>query len=407
MALARSTTLEAQEVHPRLKTETEVESSLQAGEEPVRQEDEKGLGNLSKYNFGKLLKKEKATWHKKDGYRNDKPLERKKESNWEAERCNCYSYQTCWAFTKEKWSDHTKECFQCKTWEERDCDVAGHDKETKRLVLDDLSNRRHVTELQLEKEGSNCCQERLCTHEFITHANYKIPWWACLSDDCEEHITQKIRSGTRPQIPFVTIMNTQECPCLRRGCLCNYDNQHPFQEALVSPPTNARIIGVLRKTIKDLEEHQEKRKMYEWRLKDEIMNIRQTKTTQGKQLSIKVKVGKTTITSIIDSGADINYVNKNWCDERKIHYKMIGWGWVRSYNGKKTRTKILEANVKMRIQGKFMRENFRVLEETGSDLLVLGDPWLTNENPDIDWKKRTVKFRAKLSTTRGERASNL
>jgi hypothetical protein len=202
-------------------------------------------------------------------------------------------------------------------------------------------------------------------------------------------------------------MNTQKCPCLRRGCLCNYDNQHPFQEALISPPTNTRIIEVLRKTIKDLEEHQEKRKMYEWRLKNEIMNIRQTKTTQGKQLSIKVKVGKATITSIIDSGADINYVNKNRCDERKIHYKMIGWGWVQGYSGRKTRTKILEANIKMRIQGKFMRENFRVLEETGSDLLVLGDPWLTNENPDIDWKKRTVKFRAKLSTSRDERASNL
>jgi hypothetical protein len=51
MALARSTTLEAQEVHPRLMTETEVESSLEEREEPVRQDDEKGLGNLSMYNL--------------------------------------------------------------------------------------------------------------------------------------------------------------------------------------------------------------------------------------------------------------------------------------------------------------------------------------------------------------------
>ena len=211
-------------------------------------------------------------------------------------------------------------------WELRECNVTGHNKETKRLVLDDLSTRRHVTELPLEKgENTTCCQEGLCTHEFITHANYNIPWWACLSDNCEDHMAQKIRSGHRPQIPLVTILNAQKCPCLRRGCLCNYDNQNPFQEALITPPTNTRVIEVLKKTIKDLEEHLEKRKMYEWRLKNEIMNIRQTKTMQGSQLSIKVKVGKSTITSIIDSGADINYVNKGWCDRMKIPYKMIAY----------------------------------------------------------------------------------
>jgi hypothetical protein len=32
-------------------TETEVESSLEEREEPVRQDDEKGLGNLSMYNL--------------------------------------------------------------------------------------------------------------------------------------------------------------------------------------------------------------------------------------------------------------------------------------------------------------------------------------------------------------------
>ena|ERR1700740_146612 len=86
---------------------------------------------------------------------------------------------------------------------------------------------------------------------------------------------------------------------------------------------------------------------------------------------------------------------------------MIGWGWVRSYDGKRTRTKVLEANIKIQIQGKFRREKFRVLEETGDDILVLGDPWLANENPAIDWKKRIVQFRSDVREKEGEGAPNL
>jgi hypothetical protein len=57
-------------------------------------------------------------------------------------------------------------------------------------------------------------------------------------------------------------------------------------------------------------------------------------------MTTKVKVGKTTITVIIDSGADINYVNKKWCDKMQIPYKMTGWGWIKSYKGEKSRTKL-------------------------------------------------------------------
>ena len=53
-------------------------------------------------------------------------------------------------------------------------------------------------------------------------------------------------------------------------------------------------------------------------------------------MSVKVKVEKKTITAIVDSGANINYVNKNWCDTLGLPYKMVGWGWVKSYKGEKT-----------------------------------------------------------------------
>jgi hypothetical protein len=86
---------------------------------------------------------------------------------------------------------------------------------------------------------------------------------------------------------------------------------------------------------------------------------------------------------------------------------MTGWGWVKSYKGEKTRTKVLEANIKTRVQGRYSRTRFTVLEETGEDLLVLGDPWLAEHNPDIDWKKRTLKFRKRPERDEGSRAPRL
>lgn len=68
------------------------------------------------------------------------------------------------------------------------------------------------------------------------------------------------------------------------------------------------------------------------------------------------------------------------------------------------RTKILEASIKVRVKGRFSRSRFTILEETGDDLLVLGDPWLREQNPDIDWKKRTLKYRARPSTEERTRA---
>jgi hypothetical protein len=103
-------------------------------------------------------------------------------------------------------------------------------------------------------------------------------------------------------------------------------------------------------------------------------------------------VGKTTIMAVIDSGADINYVNEEWCNEKRIPYKMTGWGWIKGYSGEKVRTKILEARIGIKVQGKYSRVKFSVLKETGDDKLVLGIPWLEKANPVIDWRERTIKF---------------
>ena len=363
-------------------------------EEVPREENTGGLGSSGWYNF-QWLRPKNRNWQDRSGFFNDKFIDIQREAKWEAENCNCYSFEVCWAFTNTKWSEHVKECLSCEAWEERDCKVPGHDPVTKRLILNDISERRHVTDTQLIRKKGNCCLDGLCTHEFVTHSDRKIPWWACFGDGCEDHMTQKINSQQLPRIPLITITNAQNCPCLRRGCQCNYDNKHPFHEALLSPPANMSVVDALKETIERLESHVANSSKREKELREGIRKIRMVSSEQKGQLLTKVKVGKATITAVIDSGADINYVNEQWCKEEKIPYKMTGWGWIKGYNGEKTRTRILEAKIGMKIQGKYSRTKFSVLKETGDDKLVLGIPWLEKANPIIDWKERTIRFHGK------------
>jgi hypothetical protein len=72
------------------------------------------------------------------------------------------------------------------------------------------------------------------------------------------------------------------------------------------------ITEALRDTIKRLEDFKKKGEIHERILRQEVYNIRQTTSRFGGQMSVKVKVEKKTITAIVDSGADINYVNKKW-----------------------------------------------------------------------------------------------
>jgi hypothetical protein len=55
-----------------------------------------------------------------------------------------------------------------------------------------------------------------------------------------------------------------------------------------------------------------------------------------------------------------------------------------------------EATIEFEVQGKQQRQMFYVLTETGDDRVVLGMPWLAEENPLIDWKNRKVQVREKV-----------
>ena len=110
----------------------------------------------------------------------------------------------------------------------------------------------------------------------------------------------------------------------------------------------------------------------------------------GRQLSKIVIINGRKVPAIIDCGANVNYVNKAWSEEIGIKAKDYGEASVRAYSGREIKERLSIASIEFSFNGKWMKHEFRVLGETGSDKMVLGIPWLREENPTIDWRKETI-----------------
>ena len=134
-------------------------------------------------------------------------------------------------------------------------------------------------------------------------------------------------------------------------------------------------------------------------LEENIIKLRMVNAEEPEvqQIDVRVKVGKETITAIVDCGANVDYVNEEWCTKKGFPIIETGHGWMEGYDGEQKRVKLQEAEIKFRFQGVFFRHKFRVIEATGTDILVLGMPWLQKHNPDIDWQKREVTLKRKAS----------
>jgi hypothetical protein len=144
------------------------------------------------------------------------------------------------------------------------------------------------------------------------------------------------------------------------------------------------------------------------KLETDIMKLRMVSTGEPevKQIDIQVRVGKETITAVVDCGANVDYVNKEWCEKKGFPVTEIGQGWMEGYDGEQKRVKLQEAEIKFRFQGVFHRQKFRVIQATGTDILVLGMPWLQKHNPDIDWQKREVTLKKKSKASKETRRKN-
>lgn len=141
----------------------------------------------------------------------------------------------------------------------------------------------------------------------------------------------KIRSGKWPRIPRITAKRAQKCPCFRRGCLCNYDQRHNFHASLVERDVCRFHEDEIRKIVEEIKETQQKTQELTKEVNEMTENtakIQKTSTIESsaKQLDVKLKVGKETVSAIIDCGADIDYVNESWCREKMLSIRTIGEG---------------------------------------------------------------------------------
>jgi len=193
-------------------------------------------------------------------------------------------------------------------------------------------------------------------------------------------------------IPTITLRNNDNCPCLRKGCICG--TSHEVETTTVYDLD--KEVSIFREQIqKATKEIQDFRSMHK------ISGI--SGETPTKQMETTVRVLDEDTKSIIDSGADINYVNKEWCSRKGIHYKVTGYGKIKAYNETFVEDYVRKTTFEFELDGKKQRQIFHVLTDTGKDEMVLGMPWLESENPVIDWKERTVVIPKKSRTSLSNR----
>jgi Retrotransposon gag protein/gag-polyprotein putative aspartyl protease len=355
------------------------------GEEPKETIEQR----LAKVDFS--FPTRRPCWQEFCGRRDTSESESKIE---EITTCTCYGFnQRCWAESEERWLVHIRHCRKCEEWADRYCKIPGHSPKSKNSTLADLSNRRYIADNEITGDnGKTCCNMNLCTHEFFEHKKRNIPWWTCLEEDCYEHEEMKIRGGMWPRVPRISIIKAQECPCFRKGCLCNFSSKHIFRKELLTAPRKENDISDLRERIKNLTVEQERLWTNTISLGTRIDKIRMGRNSGSttKQFTIKINIGGKETEAVVDCGADVNYVNAKWCEQMKFTTEEKGEGWVQSFDGRKRKTPITDVTVNFVLQGSTQTHKFRKLTKTGDDKIVLGMPWLEEENPEIDWKTRKL-----------------
>ena len=99
------------------------------------------------------------------------------------------------------------------------------------------------------------------------------------------------------------------------------------------------------------------------------------------------------IKALLDSGASLNLIHEGLVQALGLITQPCQSIYVTIANG----SKLLHANrvvqLKFTLAGVEHQETFLVAP-LGSNQMILGMPWLERVNPDIDWKKRTLTYRA-------------
>ena len=334
------------------------------------------------------------------------------EENLRNQRCSCFDFDfRCWGYSGETWTDHTVNlvaktiaCQYCFSWMKRYCPVPSHHWKNKRNILQDISTRKATVleERFAKRDGQLCCDLNWCLHEFSRHREVEIPWWACFNPCCKEHLPMKQRNRFYPFTPTVTLLNGQQCPCLRIGCLCGCDPRHPFHLEMSTPQlclsnsckdhemwkkglrihcdSSRTSDPEITRGIDDLT-----RKFANWKI-DQICDSKES------TIRIDIEIRGQKVLAEIDCGATGNFVNLAWAMRQGMSITEKGTALVTLFDGSQKEVPKRTTVIPFKIGTAIHTQTFNVLEETGTNKVVLGMPWLKRYNPTINWKDRKVKI---------------
>jgi Retroviral aspartyl protease len=340
------------------------------------------------------------------------------EKCWQRDRqqCKCYGWrQQCWADSAEDWKEHVQRCDDCRDWEEKECPIRSHSSFVKRGMLQEMSSRGYIQDRIILKDGqSTCCAEMTCIHDFFRHWRFDVPWWACVNGHCNLHFRQKKLNRVFPKVPRITILNAQKCPCLRKGCTCQYSEKHPYHfdlcgaqnclnDTTCKPHRNWRKIWRIHSEMGSV-----KNSDGEAMIRDQLQSAEQIakglgkynheeyeiRMVQGDESAIKIRIqvnGKQG-NALIDSGSTENFISRKFAKGLVKEIESQGNMTVTRFDGTQVQFPIRKAIVSYRIQGQEYTDEFRIIPMGDGTEIILGYPWMKRMNPEINWQQKTVKL---------------
>lgn len=115
----------------------------------------------------------------------------------------------------------------------------------------------------------------------------------------------------------------------------------------------------------------------------------------GKLLTVQGTLCGQPANILIDSGASLNYVNSAWTEDHPEVQQLLQRGTkyrVRQADGSRTTASMQLQSAALKV-GLYDTTVNALSTKLGNWDLILGQPWLTSENPDIDWETHVVRRR--------------
>ena len=116
-------------------------------------------------------------------------------------------------------------------------------------------------------------------------------------------------------------------------------------------------------------------------------------------LITKLRVGKCIASCLIDSGATHDFISENWVEKNKLTTMESGEEiTITLADGRDLALKQKTTSaLSLDLGGYLWKQPFTVIPMAGYDI-ILGKPWLSDHQPQIDFKKTLIGLQDKHST---------